>query len=179
VYQLLFPNNKEYIGVTTDLDTRFSKHRSDKSKVVGKAITKYGWDNVKRDYKEFENEAEAYDYEAEIVDQPFVDSRNTYNQKLGGRFSPFMNQLIRDKISESKKGHETDEETRLRISNTLNPNGYPTLIHEEHGVHTPSTLQGFARKWELNAPDVHRLIKGGRPSTKGWRIHTDKEVIYR
>ena len=51
VYQHIFPNGKRYIGVTRNsVEKRWGyKGYNYKSQVVGRAIEKYGWDNIEHD----------------------------------------------------------------------------------------------------------------------------------
>ena len=48
VYIHIFPNNKKYVGITKqNVDKRWSNGKHYKNQMVGKAITKYGWNNIK------------------------------------------------------------------------------------------------------------------------------------
>ena len=49
VYEFIFPNNKRYIGMTSrPINERWSGGYGYRGQVVGKAIQKYGWDNVEK-----------------------------------------------------------------------------------------------------------------------------------
>ncbi|AWY10288.1 putative Seg-like homing endonuclease [Acinetobacter phage AM101] len=76
-------NGKFYIGVhkTENLDDGYMGS----GKALKKAIAKYGIENFKKDILMFhESEDEMFEIEALIVDQEFVDRKDTYNIKLGG-----------------------------------------------------------------------------------------------
>jgi hypothetical protein len=56
---------------------------------IGSAIQQYGKDNVKLEIlRTFSSEQDALDYEAKIVNEDFVKSKNTYNLCLGGGKPP-------------------------------------------------------------------------------------------
>ena len=102
-------NDKIYIGKhsTDNVDDEYFGSGS----AIINAINKYGLDNFKKEIlKTFENELDAYLYEAEIVTDDFVKSRNTYNLTTGGKGFQI--------------GHPTTSEVRAKISATLT--GRPT-----------------------------------------------------
>lgn len=52
IYSLTFPNNKVYIGITTDFKRRMSQHKHSSKKrnlKLYNAIRKYGWENIKKE----------------------------------------------------------------------------------------------------------------------------------
>jgi hypothetical protein len=76
-------NGKIYVGlhVTKDLNDDYLGS----GKQIQAAVKKYGRDNFKREYiKICETPEEMYNLEAEIVNEDFVKSPNTYNMKTGG-----------------------------------------------------------------------------------------------
>lgn len=76
-------NGKFYIGVhkTENLDDGYMGS----GKALKNAIAKYGVENFKKDILMFhESEDDMFEIEALIVDQEFVDRKDTYNIKLGG-----------------------------------------------------------------------------------------------
>lgn len=48
VYEFTFPNGKKYYGRTYNLDGRWQDGRGYKTQKVGKAIEKFGWENVEK-----------------------------------------------------------------------------------------------------------------------------------
>lgn len=77
-------NNKIYYGKhsTNDLNDGYF---SSGGMVLQYAIKKYGSKNFKLEIdKNFDSEGEALKYERKIVDEKFVDSKDTYNSTLGG-----------------------------------------------------------------------------------------------
>ncbi|AZU98596.1 putative GIY-YIG family Seg-like homing endonuclease [Acinetobacter phage AbTZA1] len=76
-------NGKFYIGVhkTENLNDGYMGS----GKVLKRSIAKNGIENFKKDILMFhESEDEMFEMEALIVDQEFVDRKDTYNLKLGG-----------------------------------------------------------------------------------------------
>ena len=76
-------NGKIYVGlhVTRDLEDDYLGSGTQ----VQAAVKKYGRSNFKREYiKICETPEEMYNLEAEIVNEEFVKSPNTYNMKTGG-----------------------------------------------------------------------------------------------
>ena len=48
IYKHVFPNGKVYIGITSQsLNSRWNSGKGYGNSLVGKAIKKYGWDNIK------------------------------------------------------------------------------------------------------------------------------------
>jgi len=130
-------NKKIYIGVhsTPDLNDGYlgsGKH-------LKLAINKYGSDSFTREILHiFETPEEAYRKESEIVNESFVNRKDTYNLKTGGnsfgdgRHSEEAKRKIskansgkkfsiehRQKLAESKIGTPRSEYTRKKISDTM------------------------------------------------------------
>lgn len=76
-------NEKIYVGVhkTENLEDGYMGSGT----VLNHAKTKYGIENFRKDILMFhENESDMFEIEALIVDQTFVDRKDTYNLRLGG-----------------------------------------------------------------------------------------------
>lgn len=74
-------NGKFYIGITNGND----KHYKGSGSLLLKAIKIYGHENfIREDLEIFHTAEEAYSREKEVVNDCFVNSQNTYNQKIGG-----------------------------------------------------------------------------------------------
>ncbi len=77
-------NGKIYIGAhkTDDLEDGYLGS----GKYIGNAIEKYGPKSFTREILEtFDNPEDMYQLEAELVDEVFVNRKDTYNIKLGGQ----------------------------------------------------------------------------------------------
>ena len=87
VYQFIFPNGKQYIGMTTRTpNKRWANGKGYENQVVGAAIKKYGWENVIKNIlatvDTFE-EACALEEKYILTNKTFVDE-NGYNVAQGG-----------------------------------------------------------------------------------------------
>lgn len=145
VYKLTAPNNKVYIGCTSqnpkDRWNYGSKYHHNKE--LSEDIRMFGWNNFDHEilYSSLPEE-EAYDLERELIHKyNSCDPKYGYNKTHGGKVNPgiirsdeYRKQLSerttgvkhhfygkhlseehRQKISESNKGHIVSEETRRKI----------------------------------------------------------------
>lgn len=145
VYKLTFPNNKIYIGQTKNFDTRMYHYKrlNSTSKLVGRAIKKYGWNNIKKEIIytttiKFIDKHERYFIEKYKSN----DIKFGYNLESGGNKNKIPSKITRDKIrklqtgtnnsfygkkhsdenkkhwSEIKKGKIVSKETKLKLKTT-------------------------------------------------------------
>jgi len=120
IYKITFPNNKVYIGQTRrSLTQRLYEHKTDKrgDKQVTKAISKYGFDNLKFEIL-FDSLSleEANKKEIELIKKH---KNNSYNITESGGHDRYKDEDYRKKLSLSQKGKPrwTDEDKeRIRLS---------------------------------------------------------------
>lgn len=121
VYQHIFPNGKRYIGVTRNsAEKRWGyKGRNYKSQVVGRAIEKYGWDNIKHDIFCVCDTKE----QAEKVERFLVSYFDTMNPEHGYNVLPGGDVSVNDatpemryKLGNGNRGRPHTEEEKLKIS---------------------------------------------------------------
>lgn len=138
VYIHTCPNGKKYVGVTgRDPESRWKEGRGYKHQLFGKAILKYGWDNITHEVFEVESEEEMYRKEIELISfYHSNDPRYGYNHSSGGEKSAlgcrcseetrkkmseaakerWLDPEYKEKMSEVHKGKPVSEETRQRIA---------------------------------------------------------------
>lgn len=87
VYKHTFPNGKVYIGMTSiNPNARWNNGNGYKGKLISKAISEFGWDNVKHDvlYSEL-TEENAKQIEILLINKyKSNDKRFGYNTTKGG-----------------------------------------------------------------------------------------------
>lgn len=87
VYMHVFPNKKKYIGITRqEPNKRFGGGFNYQTQVVGRAIKKYGWENIEHKIL-YENltKQEAIKYEQELIKKYKTNQKKFgYNKSIGG-----------------------------------------------------------------------------------------------
>ncbi len=121
VYQHIFPNGKRYIGVTrTKVEKRWGHNGYNyKSQLVGRAISKYGWDNIKHEIFCVCETKE----QAERVERFLVSYYDTMNPKHGYNVLPGGDVAVNDatpemryKLGNGSRGRRHTEEEKQKIS---------------------------------------------------------------
>jgi group I intron endonuclease len=107
-------NNKIYVGVKS------SKHFDDgyfgSGTLLKKAMDKHGFENfAKRVLWVFGTAKEAYEKEAEIVNEQFIQRNDTYNIATGGK-GGWLGEAVNEKRSASLMGHKISDETKRKIA---------------------------------------------------------------
>ena len=108
VYIHIFPNNKVYIGITSQKPKRrWNNGQGYKNnQYMTNAIMKYGWDNVihKILYTNLKKE-EAEEIEIKLIKEYKADNkRYGYNIEYGGCHNGKTSEITRKRISEANKG---------------------------------------------------------------------------
>ena len=122
VYIHTCPNGKKYVGITTKLkpEFRWKEGRGYEHQLFGRAILKYGWDNITHEVFEVDSAEEMYRKEVELIS--FYHSNDPeygYNNSVGGEKSALgctRSEETRKKMSQAKKGQIRSEESRQRIA---------------------------------------------------------------
>lgn len=114
-------NNKIYIGVhsTDDLNDGYMGS----GRAIKNAIRRYGVENFKKEILvDFETAEIAYRLEKMLVDEKFINRKDTYNAKVGGAGGRPSDE-VRQKISEAMSGEKHrnfgkhhSEETKRKMS---------------------------------------------------------------
>lgn len=121
VYQHIFPNGKRYIGVTrTSLEKRWGyKGRNYRTQLVGRAIEKYGWDNIRHEAFAVCDTKE----QAEHLERWLVKHFDTTNPQHGYNVLPGGDVSVNDatpemryKLGNGNRGRRRTDEERKKIS---------------------------------------------------------------
>lgn len=177
VYELIFPNNKKYIGITKQNPSkRWGRGSGYYGQMVYNAIQKYGWENIKHNILLFHlTKQEACLKERELISQyKTTDRLYGYNIGEGGECGCCV----------SGEKHWTyniprPESTKQKISKSLQGQ----LIGKNNPHHTEVnqyTLDGiFIRKWDsfadikrelgFNHPHIVGCCKGRRQQAYGFK----------
>lgn len=128
VYIHLFPNNKVYIGITSQKPKRrWNNGQGYKNnQYMTNAIMKYGWDNVihKILYTNLKKE-EAEEIEIKLIKEYKANNkRYGYNIEYGGCHNGKTSEITRKRISEANKGKHNSLKTEFK-------KGHITIITEE------------------------------------------------
>lgn len=126
VYKHTTPSGKVYIGITgVSANHRWDNGNGYKTQAFGRAIKKYGWDNIQHEIL-FEGltESEAKQKERELIlAYDSVNPEKGYNKDYGGSGTGKMTESGKRKVSESHKGDKhylygkhIPEETRKKMS---------------------------------------------------------------
>lgn len=111
VYVHIFPNGKKYVGKTVSpLKTRWGKNGNGyKKQLVGKAIQKFGWENVQHIAFDVDTQGEMNYLEKYLIG--FYNTRNKrfgYNVSEGGEIEgSLLSDETKQKLSDYHKGKES------------------------------------------------------------------------
>ena len=154
VYQILFPNNKRYIGCTSaTLTKRINDHisamESGLNYKIYNAMRKYGVNNLKFEILgKYKTKEEMFIKEKYFINL-FNSQLNGYNTTLGGEGCPgrIISEEERIKISNGQKNRFSKESERLKYS----------IIKKEWNKNNPIQLEEMnKRKLEILKSDKHR-----------------------
>lgn len=163
-------NNKKYIGQSIDIDSRWSKHKSELNKgthdndYLQKSWNKYGCDNFKFYVLEICDSDKLDERESYYIDLfNSMDRDKGYNLKSGGQNSNYVSNEIREKQSDALKKHFENPEARKRQSlnaknQWANPEIKQKIIGKNNGM--------YGKHHTEEAKHKIRESKVGKPSTQ-------------
>jgi len=161
-------NGKIYIGQhqTEDLNDDYMGS----GKGIRRAIKKYGIENFTKkilfyctDWKTMNRVEEV------IVDDEFVRRKDTYNMKTGGSCGIYHHtEETKQKMSQSRLGHETSDKTRKKLSEAHKGKRHS----EEHRKHNSEAQLGKVMSDESKMK-ISQALTGRKapPRTLEWRKH--------
>ena len=166
VYMHTSPSNKKYIGITCQKPShRYGKKGNGyKFMFFGKAIQKYGWDNITHEIL-FENLTKD---EACAKEQEFIQKYKTYDPKFGyncttgGDYYTATDEA-KKRNSESKKQYFSNKENRIKISQRMkdmyknNPDLKKKASERCKGKKLSEETKAKIREWHAN----NKIVGGG------------------
>lgn len=194
VYIHKVPNGKVYVGVTSKtLTERWGKHGEGyEGQLFGKAIKKYGWENVEHEVLATTESKE----EAERLECYYIRKYNSndtnfgYNRASGGYvnsgFTFSHTEEAKIKIGNASRGRKYTDEQRERFSESQKGK----IISEEQkerlrqiALSMPDKqknmiAESVKRRWEEGAYDTREgnFHKGHTPWNKGLTAATDERL---
>jgi len=168
---LVFPSNKVYVGLTTDLKDRFKKYKSKSKKpkqAVHYAIRKYGWDRVTKVILErSDNATLAYLQNRERHYIKHYDSfgKNGYNCTEGG---------------EGTVGYKHTKIAKASISRKV-AEQWKKMSKQEKAVLKQKIMQGKRKSWEKKSKkEKYTFLQNKmKAAKKAWENMTEEQKTAR
>jgi hypothetical protein len=137
----------------------FNKKKKTRFYGFAHAVSKYGYDNFKKEILYFfKSASEAYHFEAKIVNKEFINNKNTYNIKIGGEVSPCSRGIKRTqkfKIQKSKSIKKyIDKLTELHSKEYIL---IDTITNKKYEV---KNLSKFCREFNLSVDTLRSVVDG-------------------
>ena len=177
VYIHIFPNNKYYIGITSqNVEYRWNRGNGYKSqKLVYAAINKYGWDNITSKILQTGlTKTKAIEYEKFYISK-YKSNKPEYGYNLteGGEghsgYSPTAeareknrisnlgqkrNEAFRERLRQVNLGKKHTAETKHKISKALRQRGSPNISEEgRKRIKENAKKVGLANKGRIQTPE--------------------------
>lgn len=152
IYRYYNPiEDKSYVGQTsTNVNIRAGKngYRYPKGFPFREAIDKYGWENFEQSILRLcTSQEEADQYERYFIEKYNTIFPNGYNMESGGKSGNSVNDISKQKMSDSKKGDKSfwygqhhSEETKKKIAESLT--GEKNPFYDKH--HSKETKKKMA-----------------------------------
>lgn len=113
----------------------------------------------------FNTEQEAYDYEAELVDEEWLKRPDVLNLKLGGNTAFVYSKESRDKMSKSRKGRFTGKDNP-RYGVSLSPETRAKLSKAITGKPGPNTGKVWSDTSRIKMSESRKACTGEKASRK-------------
>lgn len=151
LYKITTPSDKSYLGVTTKgLNHRVNQHPYFDT-AIGRAIRKYGVENIKAEILVIGDEEYIYSLEKQAIEVFNTMPPEGYNLREGGEGGRWT-EASKEKLSESLKGRQFSEEHKRNIGKTSKD--------RKHTVET-------RKKMSISQSKRHAEGRGFIPSHKG------------
>ena len=156
-----------YVGVSNNVNKRWKAHKSKpQNEYFSNAVNKYGWDDLVK--KVVLVGEENYCLEIETKLRP--DDKIGWNLTRGGgkppsalgkKFGP-MPDIVKAKVSASKKGFKHKPEVEAKITQNLLTHGVVTRFKKGQTA------------WNKGIPAQHHVIEAAKKASTG-RVHSEEE----
>ena len=186
VYVHTCPNGKRYVGITTASkpEYRWKEGRGYKGQLFGRAVLKYGWDNITHEAWELTCESEMY-YAEKYLIAYYHTTENEFGYNLssggeGGSLGCIRSEETRKRIAENNRRKAKDPEFRKKLSKALKGKPHKPLsletkkkmslshkgksLGEEHRKHLAESNRRRAKDPEIRRKQSEALK--GRPKPK-------------
>jgi len=168
-------NGKFYIGTHKTKDPNDSYLGS--GKLLGLAIEKYGRDSFRKDVLfVFDNPADMFAKEAELVTEEFLSENNTYNLKVGGSggFDWInANDLTRDKKHQSNAGKSSWKVCHEKKVGLWSDSTREKILKSREALKTVSDeelIKAYAQTGSVRAAVKKLGLSNGGPSRRLHRL---------
>lgn len=173
VYKHIFPNNKVYIGITSQKPERRWNNGNGyrKSTRIYNAIKKYGWKNIEHIIL-YENLSKE---EAEIKEKELIkkyksyDFKYGYNLELGGNINKEISEETKKKISKKVSG-KNNPMYGVRLPESILEKKRKKVLCIETGI-IYNSLTEASKKENINISCLSEACNGKQKISKGchWR----------
>lgn len=162
IYLFTFPNGKKYCGYTSqqNIHSRWhGGHGYDKCPLVGKAIKKYGWNNIVKEILFiFDDKEKALNKEKEIISlYNLTNPDYGYNLDEGGKPHGNANYLTEDgkkRISEANKCHWSNPEYREKMIKK-----FKSVPHSKLSDETKKKISETKKQQHITPPNAKTVIQ--------------------
>lgn len=181
LYRHICPNGKYYYGITClPVNRRWKNGNGYKNMFFGRAVAKYGWDNIQHDIiarNLTQQEAEKLEREL-ILTMHSNNPQYGYNVENGGNSAASVSEQTRKKqrlahLGQTpwNKGVAQSDEVKNKLRKALNPT--PVFCIELNILY-PS-IQNAAKELNIPSANISQVCKGQRKTagTLHWRYRDE------
>lgn len=148
-------SKKGYVGQTIcSLKQRWHQHKSELRLNTHRNIhLQRAWNKHGPDAFKFSKIADATTQdELNTLEIRYIESRGAYNIQLGGA-----------------RGNQS-KETKIKLSKTKRPQGWPTVVSPTGKMHKIHALSTFCKEYGLTYSVMYKMVTGGCRHHKKWHL---------